>query len=117
MIVAPPLSTKGRSIVDIYSNFKTISNLFSDGKGAHRGHNLEQNSKTRCNTFYTKTGIEFTYHIRNNYFVLENTNHTITRKQAEEALSIKSDKVSDYSKYQGYAYLWGLLHDSRICGQ
>ena len=69
------------------------------------------------NTFYTKTGIEFTYHIRNNYFVLENTNHTITRKQAEEALSIKSDKVSDYSKYQGYAYLWGLLHDSRICGQ
>ena len=69
------------------------------------------------NTFYTKTGIEFTYHIRNNYFVLENTNHTITRKQAEEALSIKSDKVSDYSKYQGYAYLWGLLHDPRICEQ
>ncbi len=65
--------------------------------------------------FHTKTGIEFTYHIRNDYIVLENTNRTIPRNQVEEALAINSDKVLDYNKYQGYAYLWGLLHDSRIC--
>ena len=68
-------------------------------------------------TFYTKTGVEFSYHLRNDYIVLENTNRSIPRKQVEEALLIKSDKVSDYNKYQGYAYLWGLLHDSRICPQ
>lgn len=68
-------------------------------------------------TFSTKTGVEFTYHIRNDYIVLENTNRSIPRKQVMDALSIMSDKVSDYNKYQGYAYLWGLLHDPRICEQ
>ena len=67
--------------------------------------------------FFTKTGVKFTYHIRNDYIVLENTNRTIPRKQVEDALSIRSDRVMDYNKYQGYAYLWGLLHDSRICEQ
>ncbi|MBR7010124.1 MAG: hypothetical protein IKI02_04330 [Oscillospiraceae bacterium] len=65
-------------------------------------------------TFYTKTGIPFTYHIRNDYIILENTNRSIPRKQVEEAISIQSDKVTDYNKYQGYAYLYGLLHDARI---
>lgn len=67
--------------------------------------------------FHTKTGIEFTYHIRNDYIILENTNHTIPRWQVEEALSIKNDKVTAYGAYRGPSYLWGLLHDSRICGQ
>lgn len=65
-------------------------------------------------TFYTKTGRPFTYHIRNDYIVLENTNRTIPRKQVEEAFTIESDVVTDYNKYQGYAYLFGLLHDPRI---
>lgn len=65
-------------------------------------------------TFYTKTGIPFTYHIRNAYICLENTNRTIPKCQVEEAIDIKSDKVIDYNKYQGPAYLYGLLHDKRI---
>ena len=65
-------------------------------------------------TFYTKTGKPFTYHLRNNYIVLENTNRSIPRKQVEEALMIKSDVVTDYNRFQGYAYLFGLIHDSRI---
>lgn len=67
--------------------------------------------------FSTKTGVQFTYHVRNDYIVLENTNRSIPRKQVEEALHVNSDKVSDYNRYQGYAYLWGLLHDPRIGGQ
>lgn len=65
--------------------------------------------------FHTKTGIEFSYHIRNDYIVLENTNRTIPRWQVEEALSIKSDKVTAYGKYQGPSYLFSLIHDPRIC--
>ena len=65
-------------------------------------------------TFCTKTGKPFTYHLRNNYIVLENTNRSIPRKQVEEALMIKSDVVTDYNRFQGYAYLFGLIHDSRI---
>ena len=64
--------------------------------------------------FHTKTGVEFSYHIRNDYIVLENTNRSIPRKQVEEALLINSDKVSDYNMFQGYAYLFGLIHDARI---
>ena len=30
--------------------------------------------------FHTKTGVEFSYHIRNDYIVLENTNRSIPRK-------------------------------------
>lgn len=66
------------------------------------------------NEFFTKTGIPFTYHIRNDYIVLNNTNRTIPRWQVEEAVNIQSDIVSDYNKYQGYSYLFGILHDSRI---
>ena len=65
-------------------------------------------------SFYTKTGIPFTYHIRGDYIVLENTNRSIPKSQVEEALKIDSSKVSDYSRFQGYAYLFGLVHDSRI---
>lgn len=65
-------------------------------------------------TFYTKTGVPFTYHIRNDYIILENTNRTIPRKQVDEALTIQSNKVTDYQKFQGYPYLFGLLHDPRI---
>ena len=35
----------------------------------------------------------------------------------EQALLINSDKVSDYNKFQGYAYLFGLIHDARIIGK
>ena len=38
--------------------------------------------------FYTKTGVEFSYHVRNDYIILENTNRSIPRKQLEEALLI-----------------------------
>ena len=65
-------------------------------------------------TFYTKTGVPFTYHIRNDYIIIENTNRTIPRQQVEEAVTIKSYKTTDYNKFQGYPYLFGLLHDSRI---
>ena len=67
--------------------------------------------------FHTKTGVEFSYHIRNDYIVLENTNRSIPRKQVEEALLINSDTVTDYNKFQGYAYLFGLIHDARIIGK
>ena len=65
-------------------------------------------------TFYTKTGVPFTYHIRNDYIVLENTRRSIPRRQVEEATLIQSNTVTDYNRFQGYAYLFGLLHDSRI---
>ena len=65
-------------------------------------------------TFFTKTGIKFTYHVRNDYIVLENTNRCIPRKQVEEALSLKSENLSDYQKYQGPSYLCALIHDARI---
>lgn len=64
--------------------------------------------------FYTKKGRPFTYHIRNNYICLENTNRTIPQSQVEQALHIHSNIVSDYKQFQGSAYLFGLLHDSRI---
>lgn len=67
--------------------------------------------------FYTKTGVEFSYHVRNDYIILENTNRSIPRKQLEEALLINSNKVTDYKKFQGYAYLFGMIHDSRIIGK
>ena len=46
-------------------------------------------------TFYTKTGVPFSYHIRNEYIYLENTNRAIPKRQVEESLSIRSDFVSD----------------------
>lgn len=78
-------------------------------------HNIWQKVCTlEGEVFYTKTGVPFTYHIRNNYICLENTNRVIPRKQVEEAADIKSDVVTSYSKYQGYPYLYGILHDARI---
>ena len=65
-------------------------------------------------TFHTKTGVPFSYHIRNEYIYLENTNRAIPKRQVEESLSIRSDFVSDYKKFQGAAYLFGILHDERI---
>lgn len=65
-------------------------------------------------TFHTKTGVPFSYHIRNEYIYLENTNRAIPKRQVEESLSIRSDFVSDYKKIQGSAYLFGILHDERI---
>ena len=65
-------------------------------------------------TFHTKTGVPFSYHIRNEYIYLENTNRAIPKRQVEESLSIRSDIVSDYKKFQGSAYLFGILHDERI---
>ena len=65
-------------------------------------------------TFHTKTGVPFSYHIRNEYIYLENTNRAIPKRQVEESLSIRSDFVSDYKKFQGSAYLFGILHDERI---
>ena len=46
-------------------------------------------------TFHTKTGVPFSYHIRNEYIYLENTNRAIPKRQVEESLSIRSDFVSD----------------------
>ena len=65
-------------------------------------------------TFHTKTGVPFSYHIRNEYIYLENTNRAIPKRQVEESLSIRSDFVSDYKKFQDSAYLFGILHDERI---
>ena len=65
-------------------------------------------------TFYTKTGVPFSYHIRNEYIYLENTNRAIPKRQVEESLSIRSDFVSDYKKFQGSEYLFVILHDERI---
>ena len=65
-------------------------------------------------TFHTKTGVPFSYHIRNEYIYLENTNRAIPKRQVEESLSIRNDFVSDYKKFQGSAYLFGILHDERI---
>jgi len=65
-------------------------------------------------TFYTKTGLSFSYHIRNDYIILENTNHTIPRKHIEEALLIQSDTVTAYSKFRGPSYLYSIMHDPRI---
>ena len=67
--------------------------------------------------FHTKTGVEFSYHIRNDYIVLENTNRSIPRKQVEEALLINRYMVLEYNKLQVYAYLFGWNHDALIIGK
>lgn len=66
-------------------------------------------------TFFTKRDRKpFTYHIRNEYLILENTNRTIPRTQIEEAVEINSDVTTAYSKFQGYSYLFAILHDERV---
>ena len=65
-------------------------------------------------TFYTKTGRPFSYRVKNESIVLNNTNRTIARKQIEEASLVGSDTVTAYQQFQGPSYIYGLLHDSRI---
>ena len=67
--------------------------------------------------FFTKTGCPFSYRIRNDYIVLQNTPRTIPKWQVEEALGIKANTVTAYGKYQGPSYLYALLHDPRIIGK
>ena len=67
-------------------------------------------------TFYTKTGIPFTYHTTNSLVVLENTNRNIPIGNFEKALNVSNPSVVAYQKLglQGPSYIYGILMDPRI---
>lgn len=67
--------------------------------------------------FYTKRGIPYTYHIRDQALVLENTNRSIPYKNFETALNITNPSPSQFTRLnlQGPAYIYGIITDERIC--
>ena len=66
--------------------------------------------------FHTKTGLEFTYDIRENGFFPSRTEYRISLSDIEKAFSLVPfdgpGVVNDIVK--GPAYLWAVLHDKRI---
>lgn len=67
-------------------------------------------------TFFTITGIEYTYHIAENRVCLENTNRNIPKKDFEKALGVANPTVVAFQKMnlQGPSYLLGIITDPRI---
>lgn len=67
-------------------------------------------------TFYTKTGLEFTYKIDSNGFYPSITKYRISKadfKKAYEMVPISGPgKISNFVR--GPAYVWAVLHDKRI---
>ena len=67
-------------------------------------------------TFYTKTGKPFTYHVRNRIVVLENTERNIPIGDFEKAMMVVNPTVGEFQRLnlQGPAYLYGIITDPRI---
>lgn len=67
-------------------------------------------------TFYTKTGCPYTYHVRNHIMVLENTNRNIPIGDFEKALAVANPGVVEFQRMnlQGPSYIYGIITDYRI---
>jgi len=66
--------------------------------------------------FHTKTGLEFTYNIKENGFFPSRTEYRISQSDVEKAYKLVPfdgpGVVNDIVR--GPAYLWAVLHDTRI---
>ncbi|MNL73906.1 hypothetical protein D3C87_1994420 [compost metagenome] len=59
--------------------------------------------------------MEFSYEAYDRYVHLNNTDRNISASQFGEGFELMpTERVADLSALQGYAYLWGILMDSRI---
>ena len=69
-------------------------------------------------SFHTKTGLPFSYHISGQWVVLENTNRSIPFRDFEAALALSDLRITNLQKLnlQGPSYLYGILTDPRIAG-
>lgn len=56
----------------------------------------------------------FSYIVKENSIVLQNTNRIIPRSNVEKALEVQSPTVSDLNNLQGPSYLLAIITDSRI---
>lgn len=67
-------------------------------------------------TFYTKTGIPYTYHVKDRLVVLENTNQNIPVGEFEKALSVDNPSVAEFNRLnlRGPSYIYGIITDPRI---
>lgn len=67
-------------------------------------------------TFYTVTGIPFSYHMNGDRICLHNTNWSIPRRDVEDAVTVVSPSISIFKQrgYQGPSYLFGIITDPRI---
>ncbi len=66
--------------------------------------------------FYTKTGLDFSYRIKDNTFYPSRTKYAIGKGDFEKAyrmVPIKGPGVIN-EIVRGPAYIWAVLHDSRI---
>lgn len=67
-------------------------------------------------TFYTKTGMEFTYEIRGNGFIPSRTEFRISKADFRTAYQmVPMDGPGVINEIvRGPAYIWAVLHDQRI---
>jgi hypothetical protein len=67
-------------------------------------------------SFCTKTGVEFTYQVQNNYIVTNRTSYRIPKsdfRKAYEKVPIPGPgQIS--TEVRGPSYVWAILHDPRI---
>ena len=68
-------------------------------------------------TFHTKRGIPYTYHVRNHLVILENTNRNILYSNFETSLKVVNPSVIKFEhlNLQGPSYIYGIITDDRIC--
>jgi len=67
-------------------------------------------------TFYTKTGLPFTYTIRGNSLITNRTRYPLHKSNFETAYKlIPIDGPGKINRIvRGPAYVWAILHDPRI---
>lgn len=67
-------------------------------------------------TFFTKTGIRFTYIVEGNRVVLSRINYSLSKGDLEKAYSgVPMKGPSEIvSIVSGPSYVWAILHDARI---
>lgn len=67
-------------------------------------------------TFYTKSGLEFTYHIKGDGFFPSRTTYRISKadfRKVHDIFPIEGPGVIN-DIVRGPAYVWAVLHDQRI---
>ena len=84
--------------------------------------NREFNETWKCilthsnKTFYTKSGLEFTYQIKGDGFYTSRTNYRISKADFRKAYDIfPIEGPGDINEIvRGPAYVWAVLRDQRI---
>lgn len=69
-------------------------------------------------TFYTKTGLEFSYEICGNTFSPSRTKYRIAKSDFEKAYQLVpiDGPGAIRNIVRGSAFIWAVLHDQRISG-